>query len=224
MKHMGFWRALARGRIREDRGAYAILFVIIVVAMFTMIAIVVDLSSARAQVRNNQTTSDLAALAAANHLPGDPVGACAAAWAYVRSNIPGLPALPSPCSPPNPAFPAACDALTPAHDYVAQSGNFLITFRYPIPDGDPALSGPSRSVDGTDPCARFSVTVRTKITTLFGGITGAQALSAPASAVSRGELITRGGQAVALLILDPHGCQSIQTGGQGTVVHVLGNQ
>src|SRR5439155_13631261 len=61
---MGFWRALTRGRIREDRGAYAILFAILCVLIFVIVALVVDLGEAKATVRGNQSVADFAALAA----------------------------------------------------------------------------------------------------------------------------------------------------------------
>ena len=37
---MGFWRALTRGRVREERGAYAILFAILVIVIFTLVYLI----------------------------------------------------------------------------------------------------------------------------------------------------------------------------------------
>jgi hypothetical protein len=221
---MGFWRGLSRGRIREDRGAYAILFVILTLAMLIMIAIVVDLSAQKAYARDNRTVADFAALAAGEKLPGDPAAACNLAWLYLKANLPSLPAgATSPCTSGVPALFSSnlpCTPSTPATIYQATgTGSYQISFTYPVPLGDPTLGSQATNAtfDGTDAdrCGRLAVTVRSNFPSLFGGIIGARTLSAPATAVVRGAATQKNEAPVALLLLDTNGCSS---SGQGPLL------
>jgi hypothetical protein len=225
---MGFWRKLA-GRLREDRGAYAILFVIITVAVFTMVAIVVDLGAGRSAVRTNRTYADLGMLAGANLLPGNPQGACNEAWTYLIANGAVPAGTASPCS----GLPASCPSPPVAVSVSSPVINKTIfTFTYPVPDGDANLFGQSRpAVDGTGPsaaCERMALTVRSTLTTLFGGILGSGHLSAPATAVVRAADCQQDNTcktvAVALLLLDPYACNSLTTQGNNVQVFVRAAQ
>jgi hypothetical protein len=214
---MGFWRGLTRGRIREDRGAYAILFVILIVVMIIMVAIVIDLSAQKAYARDNRTVADFAALAAGDKLPGDPAAACAAAWAYLKSNLPSLPAgATSPCTSGVPSLFSSnlpCTSSTPATVYQATgAGSYQISFTYPVPLSDPTMGtqATNANFDGTDAerCSRLAVTVRSNFPSLFGGVIGVRTLSAPATAVVRGASSQKNEAPVALLLLDPTGCSN----------------
>lgn len=203
---------------REEKGVYAILFAIIIVVLFTMVAIAIDLSNARAEVRANQTRTDLAALAAAAHLPGNPVAACNEAWNYILLNVPGIPSsASSPCS----GFITTCTASTPATEYQATGeAPYQISFVYPVPDNHPLMTGDGQGIglaDGADRCERFGVILVTTQDVLFGGIVGSTGLDAPANAVSRVRVETGQGTAVALLLLDPTGCNALLSSGQGGV-------
>ena len=75
-------------RRRDERGAVAIIFAMVVVMLFAVAAIGVDITS---QVLKRQTlhdTLDLAAHAGAYALPGDGAGARAAALAMAKANDP----------------------------------------------------------------------------------------------------------------------------------------
>src|ERR1043166_1996649 len=111
MRNMGFWRAIARGRIREDRGAYAILFAILVIVLFAFVALVVDLGQTRAVARTNQSVADLALLSGGQLLT-NPQAACNAAWKNLQHNITdvAIPDAASPCA----SMPTSIAGLTAA--------------------------------------------------------------------------------------------------------------
>jgi hypothetical protein len=213
----------SRGDLRDERGAYAVLFMIITVVIFTMIGIAVDLSSQTAYARDNRTRADFAAMAAGSKLPGDPLGACNEAWKFIKGNTPGLPAgAVSPCASGVPqAFNTVCNASTPAVVYQATNTGpvYQISFTYPVPNSDPAMEGRTGppSVDGVDSerCQRMAVTIRSNHATLFGGIIKSGQLSAPATSVVRARLVGKIKVPVALLILDPYGCNALNNSGQG---------
>src|SRR5437660_1721312 len=214
----GAWRDL-----RGERGAYAVLFMIITVVIFTLAGIAVDLASQTAYVRDNQTRADFAAMAAGSKLPGDPLGACNEAWKLIKGNTPDLPAgAVSPCASGVPqAFNTVCNASTPAVVYQATGTGpvYQISFTYPVPNSDPTMQGRvgPTTVDGLDDerCQRMAVTVRTNHPTLFAGIITSGKLSAPATAVVRAHFVGKIKVPVALLILDPYGCNALQNSGQG---------
>lgn len=220
---MGFWRGLTRGRIREDRGAYAILFAILIVAIFSMVAVVVDLGANRAGVRQNRQYVDLAVLSGALNLPNGQA-ACNTSWNFLVLNGAIPVGTASPCG----GLSATCNATTPVSQsvYYPSAASPIFTFTFPVLDTDPAMriqygnttNGSRGSIDGA-PCERMALTMRTAVSTLFGGIFGSGKLSSPATAVVRR---TPGFQSVpvALLLLEPHGCNVLQTQGNGVQVFV----
>jgi hypothetical protein len=207
--------------MREERGAYAILFVIITVVAFIMVAIAVDLGAARATVRNNRTYADLGMLAGGNFLPSNPQGACNEAWTYLIANGAIPVGTTSPCA----GLPSSCPNSGNATTVTKTVGQSVYSFTYPVPVNDPNMFGQSRpAIDGTDPCERMALTVRSTVTTLFGGIVGSGSLSAPATAVVRSsncaEDNTCNKVAVALLLLDPYACNTLTTQGNNVQVFV----
>ena len=207
----------------EERGAFAILFAIITVVIFTFAAIAVDLSAQTAYARDNRTRADFAAMAAGSKLPADPLGACQEAWKFIRANTADLPAgAVNPCASGVPqAFNTVCTATTPAVVYKATNTGpiYQISFTYPVPNSDPSMQGRAGppDVDGTDAerCQRMAVTIVSSHPTLFGGIIKAGRLSAPATAVVRARQVGEIKVPVALLILDPYGCNALLNSGQG---------
>ncbi|HEX9775714.1 MAG TPA: hypothetical protein VGB83_09065 [Actinomycetota bacterium] len=212
-------RAFMRGP-RAERGSYAVLFAVMILALMSVVALAIDLSDARTSVRGNQTIADFAAFAAGAHLPGDPLAACEAAWTYLEANLSDLPAgATSPCDSGVPAaFVIGCDAATPSRAYQALGEEpFEITFTYPVDDGDVLLEGRTSSNDG-ERCERFGIRVLTHRDALFGGVVGSSGLTAPADAVVRGFEGTQESDAVALLLLDPYGCEVLVTSGQAAAI------
>ena len=210
-------------RARDERGAFAILFALLTVVIFTFAAIAVDLSSQTAYARDNRTRADFAAMAAGSKLPSDPLGACNEAWKFIKANTPDLPARAvSPCASGVPsAFNTVCTATTPAVVYQATNTGpvYQISFTYPVPNVDPSMQGrlSTPEIDGTDDqrCQRMAVTIRSSHPTIFGGILRSGRLSAPATAVVRARQVGQIKVPVALLILDPYGCNALLNSGQG---------
>jgi len=220
---MGFWRALFRGRIREDRGAYAVLFAIIIVVVFVMVAIVIDLGADRSTVRTNRSYADLAALAGVSLLP-DGYAACQASWRYLVLNgaVPASQAGSDPCAP---FQGVACTSSTaPITTAPKTIGSTTITFTFPVSDAQLAslstsgLGTGTRAYDHTL-CDRMALDIRSQVTSFFSGVLGSGKLSAPATAVvvrAPGNVRTP----VALLLLEPHGCGVLNAGGSGAKIAV----
>jgi hypothetical protein len=70
----------------DERGAVAVIVSILAVALFAFGALAVDLGNAFARKRVVQTQADLAALAGAAELPGDPTAAVETAFDYLQRN------------------------------------------------------------------------------------------------------------------------------------------
>jgi hypothetical protein len=228
---------------RDERGAFLVLFALLIVALMTMVAIVIDLGRVRETRRNVQNVSDLAALAAGKQLAGivsggtanaDPKTACLDAFDYIQRNLRDLPSgstmeaaanAGNRCSDLPTA--ATCKAQIAADatyfkDALATLASgappdpYVITIRYPIPAGQ--ISGiEATSKDGV-PCERMGVTIKRDGRTFFGSVIGANNLRTGATAIVRGTAGTQGKQVTALLLLERRDCTALQTSGQGSVV------
>lgn len=220
----------------EDReaGAFLVLWVLLLVALFTMAAIVIDLGQVRSDRRANQSLADFAALAAGLKLSGhnmatparDPIAACNDALASVKRNETRFPAgatlpcssIPATCTDPSTSPPVA--GTTPVTIQSSRSGDFLLQVQYPVANSqisDTRLSGGVGINDGT-PCNRMRVTLQRRSTSFFAGIVGQGGWTPVATAVVRGELSSSIQQVAALLLLERNGCGSLQSSGQGAVI------
>lgn len=232
-----------RGRAQDERGAFLVLFALLIVALLTMVAVVVDLGRVRETRRNVQNVSDLAAVAAGKQLAGivsggaanaDPTRACQDAFDYVRRNLNDLASnatveaaanagnrcsdLPTAAAcktqiASNAAFFKDATATLPSG---AAPDPYTVTIRYPVPDGQIAGVG-AGAKDGIA-CERMAVTIKRDGRTFFGGVIGANNLRTGATAVVRGTAASTGTQTPALLLLERRDCQALSTSGQGSVV------
>ena len=231
------FKAVMVRRADGERGAYAILFAILIVVLFIMVALAVDLSDARARVKENRNRVDFAGLAAGQVLLEEgPWEACLSAWNFIKTNTPGFPTLAiSPCRSientdilTQPAFQTryldgdeGCDPLNGYEYYATGEEPYEVIFTYPVTDAQlDSLSSSDRSVDpsfdGADPCERFGVTMVTDQGSLFGGIVGGDGIQAPATAVIRAFQDDVIEAPVALLLLDPVGCTALEGNGGGS--------
>lgn len=206
-----------------ERGAYAVLFAILLVAIFAMVALVVDLGQARAERRFDQSVTDLAALAASQALAEEfpnPREACELAWEYLKNNVPDLPAGASmPCT----SFPLTCSntllpATTPRYDATGEDPPYVVYFGYPVVNSDPYLGSP-RSQDGS-PCDRLLVSLQRTRDTFFAGVIGVAQQQIDAIAIAMGRYQVQTETAPALLLLEPTGCDALVASGQARV-HVF---
>lgn len=215
-------RRMCRWHQRNERGAFIVMWALLVVVLIVMVAIVVDLGRLRATNRNAQSVSDLAALAAGPYLakrPADPVEACNAAVRYVRQNLTDFPAAASlPCSDLAQSNCVAGGTVAGAIpvDSGTSAAPYLLTIRYPLPTGDTDL-GSQRSADG-ESCERMSVRLERTNKAFFAGVIGSDRLSTDAFAVVRGRSEVKGTDVAALLMLERERCGTIQTSGQGGIL------
>ena len=215
----------------DERGAYLIIWALLATALFTMVAIVIDLGQLRQTRRDAQRVADLAALASGEKLsamPQNPQGACQDIMGYIRTNLDDLPPATSlPCS----SLPASCTAgnplyvppipATPPKNGTVTAGPYTITVRFPVPAAEIA---DARFVGGVTPrdgklCQRIRVTIARVRGTTFAGILGVGQLTTKATAVARASE-PQSERVPSLWLLDPQGCTSLEVSGTGTTVHV----
>lgn len=202
---------------RDERGTFLVIWALLIVAIFTMLAIVIDLGQVRETRREVQSTADFAALAAGPAMSKEnPRQACLDAVTYIRTNSSGLPAIANPCT----SFPTTvtgCSNTSPAATTWATTADpYTLQVQWPVPDAnivDPHFVAKGER-DG-QPCERLLVSLSRWRPTFFGGIVGTNRLTAHATAVVRA---TSGSPHLTptLWLLDPDGCGP--NGGAGSLV------
>ena len=209
-------------RCRDERGAYLILWMLMLTALLVMVAIVIDLGGVRSSRREAQRTSDLAAIAAGHRMAaGDVIGACRAAVNYVRSNT-SLSSLAETCGTD---LAGACNEANPAI-MTTTSGRFVFRVQWPVLDStieDPAyainpVTGTRVLPEDGKACERMRVSVEEVNDALFAGVIGVNDLTARSSSVVRGFIGTNPTQNAGLVVLERRGCEAIVATGQGNVL------
>lgn len=202
---------------RDERGTYLVIWALLMVAIFTMVAIVIDLGQLRETRRQVQSTADLAALAAGpNIAKNNPHGACVDAVTYMRTNAPDMPALSNPCAG-LPTTVAGCSNTSPSPTtWSAAAAPYSLTVTWPVTNtaiADAHFSSTGER-DG-QPCDRVMVSIARSRPTMFGGIVGVRNLTTHATAVVRA---TSGAPTLTptLWLLDPDGCGP--SGGAGSLI------
>lgn len=215
--------------MRREHGAYAVLYALITVVMVGMTAIMLDLGALRYDVRSNQTVADFASTSAALDLNpvfgGTPHRACLSAWGYFLANTTDAPNDASdPCAPfigllsCDPRA-AVGDPINPWEEIVAtgSAGPYQVTIVHPVPDDSPYMDGRLDTGIDAGPCDRIAVQIVRTRGFVFGPVLGSASGDAPAHAVARSATNTGEGEGVALVILDPTGCDALTSSGQGGV-------
>lgn len=233
---------MRRLRLRDDSGAYAILYGLMVVGIVLLAATVVDLSSMREDRRAERLAADAAATAGAvklNALAGvaDAQAACQEAWRFLKVNLPGAAEATPSC--PAGTFPARFSTCpTTPGSATAAAGPWQVTISWPVPDDHPLMTDPDISgrdgyqqpidpeIDGADPCGRLGVTVARARDFLFAGVGGFAGATTTNSSVARAELKGQVALEFPLVVLDQHGCQVLLASGsmsQDATIRVLNN-
>ena len=220
-----------RQRLRREggeRGAVAVTVAILLVVIFTMLALVLDIAALRSDARASQKTGDFAAISGALALDpvlgGDPRAGCIAAYQYfVANSRVSNPLLASTAC-------AAFNGVTvcnPAVEVRAEIdvGPYHVTIINPVLDTSPLMQGRSEpAIDGS-PCQRIAVQVRRIRGFLFGGILNAPSGQTEPPAVARATAGQTDEAFPSLVLLDPTGCNALVASGQGTVwVRARGNR
>lgn len=223
MKH------LRRGGGRDERGSFIVLWAVLMLAMLTMVAIVIDLGAKRSYRRTNKSIADFAALAAGPKLAaGAPRTACSNALQNIRVNADRAPlntitdaeitttcnALAATCPSPLPgATPSSALAKAPSH---------VVTVSYPVLDADivdPRLAGGSGLDDGANPCERMRIQIAQTEPTNFAGVIGVSQQTSVASSLVRASTDSSPTQTAALVVLERVECGALTTsGGKGSVL------
>lgn len=211
-----------RLRRNDERGAVAVVVAVLLVAIFTLTALVVDIAAMRADARTGQATGDFAATSGALALEptmgGNPYGACIAAYQYFVANTRGLtgaPLTPTQCAT---AFPPGsfCDPAVP-RQAIINVGPYRLTITNPVVDGSPLMQGRlDPAIDGAA-CQRIAVQVDRTRAFLFGGFVNAAQGETEPPAVARATAGQQVDGFASLVLLDPTGCKALYVSGQGTV-------
>jgi hypothetical protein len=222
-------RASARRIVRDDSGAYIVMYALLAVALATMAAIVLDIAGLRQGRRADRLNTDLAATAGAADLqvamPSSAASACATAWDYVlanRSDASGTVTAPN-CAGSFPAL--ACTGATAARTASGSIGPLTVEITNPVPDnsvlmladaqGGDIAQTPDPTKDGP-PCERLAVRIRRTRTFLFGQVAGTRGGTTDVHSVAR-PTSSGGATITPLVTLDPAGCPGLETTGGATI-------
>lgn len=197
-----------------------VLYALLAVAVFAVVALVLDIAALRQGRRGDRSAADFAAAAGVSELepvtPSTYAAACQAAWDYVVLNIDDADGA---ITPPNCAatFPAtACDPAAPA-TATGTAGPLTVSITYPVPDADPLMRAELAGGDAPQaidvardggPCQRLGVRIERERTFLFAGIIGTESGRTDVHAVAR-RVIQSGPDVPAVVALEPSGCDAV---------------
>lgn len=216
-------------RCRGEEGVFLVMWALLIVAIFTMVAIVIDLGALRADRRKDRAAADAAATAGANDIPLGSAVACATAVAYAENNLGFPPASFTPTSS-NCASWGTCD---PAVDrsVTYTSSRYEVTVTNPVRDGDTALldadavggdipQTANATLDGAA-CDRVGVAVKLTRDTIFGRVVKLNQNNTTVHSVAR-HAQDDGGLHPNLVVLEPHGCGAVKVSGTPSI-EIVGN-
>ncbi|MCU1448501.1 MAG: hypothetical protein JWP02_671 [Acidimicrobiales bacterium] len=201
-------RIVNRAR-RDDRGAFLIIWALLLVALLTMAAIVIDLSAVRTDRRGDRLSADSAVSAGAfviTDKAGGRYAACQAAWTYAAKNLSDGSVPADPCGPFQTGTDCTNSGTSPSQVGTATPssasgsvGAFTVTITTPVSDSDPLLRAdiigggasqpPVTSSSGVQsdgkPCERVAVTIAFTRNSFFGGIVGSGSHTTNVHSVAR---------------------------------------
>lgn len=219
---------------KDEQGAFLVIWALLLVALLTMVAIVVDLGQLRAARRTNKSIADFAVLAAGPNLAvSNPRGACKDALKNIRANAlrPELSSITQgeidttcgdPLDPSTAGLPQSCPSPIPASSptQTLTKGKYVIRISSPVVDADiadPRLTGGAGLADGA-PCQRLRVEITETADTHFAGVIGVHQQTTTVASVIRGSAESKSEKVAALLVLERTDCQALWTSGQGNVL------
>jgi Flp pilus assembly protein TadG len=223
------------GARRDDAGAYAILYGLLILAMCGVAAIVVDLGALRQNRRETRLASDAAVIAGARDLnasgaKSNPQQACKDAWSYLATNLGFTVPANTGCTTFPTSYADPCPYATALAYTPVKAGDYTVTITWPVSNTSTLMTKPNAApaapaqpidtnTDGTDICTRVGVTVAQVSHPAFAGVFGVGDQTTTASSVGR-STISPGttGPVAALNVLNKTACQVIDTSGQGSIV------
>lgn len=214
---------------RDERGSFIVLWAVLMLAMLTMVAIVIDLGAKRTYRRTNKSITDFAALAAGPKLAaGAPRVACRNALQNIRVNAERAPLN----SITDTEITTTCDGLvatcpsppvaTLSSPPLFKTPSHVVTVSYPVVDADivdPRLAGGTGLADGTNPCERMQIQIAQTEPTSFAGVIGVSQQTSVTSSLVRASADESPTQTAALVVLERVECGALTTsGGLGSVL------
>ncbi|HKA68138.1 MAG TPA: pilus assembly protein TadG-related protein [Actinomycetes bacterium] len=221
---------MLRPRPGDDRGAYAVLYAILVVLLVGVVALVIDLAMLRMDRRTNRAAADSAALAGSSALGRtgmNPVGACEQAMNYVEADLDATGT--DDCASVFAGSPVTlCSSGTPKTATEAVAGR-TVQVTWPVPDSSALLDPDQEDWPGADvtqpasakdgvPCQRIAVEIVHNRDTLFAGIWGVTDATTTSRSVGLAADTGRGATVSPLVVLDEHACNALVANGGASVV------
>lgn len=216
-------------RLARDRGAYAVMYAILSLALVGVVSIVIDLAALRLDRRIDRAAADAAAIAGAGQLGeagGSPRSACGRAMDYVAANLGeqrtidgcvGFPQV-SECDPDT-GLPIVMPAARTVDETI---GGRTIRVTWPVLDSDvlinqPDVEGattigitlPALATDGM-PCQRLGVEIVHQRDFAFAGVFGISDATTRSRSVGLAIKHSTGDIPVPLVALDPASCAAIE--------------
>lgn len=218
-----------------DRGAYAILYAVLMLVLLGIAALALDVAGVRADRRAAKNASDAGAIAGASALgltSPNPNQACKNAVQFAAASL-GTTAGTSDCS----GFPVTvnCTVSTAmiSRTFATNSGGWTIEVYWPVANASglmqrpsveqwstPPVTQPIADADGS-PCSRVGSRVyRTRPLVLGAGLgLGLNTATRSQDSVALAEIRPGEGKLVApLLVLDPASCNALNVSGVGGVL------
>lgn len=216
----------AHGRTdRDERGAYLVLFTLLLVVLLGISALVLDLATLRQDRATDRSAADFAATAGAYALSEsrgvDMVKACQDAFGYIVGNLKDASGEPDGCN----AFTGTCDPTVP-RTVTGTTGPFTATITNPVPNGHALMQPDNLGTSGQTidpdydgvPCERIGVTITRTRDFSFARVLGFSSGDTTSASVARAETGSTQGDVVALLILEETACNALTASGQGTIL------
>lgn len=210
-------------RGRGQDGAYLVIYAVLAVVFFLIAALVLDITALRQDRKTSRFAADAAATAGAASLDGSLVAAanaCAQAWGYFVANRPdaGGNLVPPDCTG---VFATGCDSTTSARTATGTTDAFRVEITNPVPASHDLMKaevqgGDQAQVaeplhDGTDRCKRIGVRIERTRDLSLAGVAGLRSATTDVHSVAISTSTTPANQLVALVVLDPSGCQALRT-------------
>lgn len=208
---------------RNEDGVFLVLYALMLVAIFAMVAIVLDLSAVRNGRRISRSAADAAATAGALDLGLGPKAACETAMDYAARNLGGFNVPGAPCV----SIPTICDGSTVATQM--DVGDYRVFFRNAVwntdammkadtPGGDINQSS-TLAIEG-EPCKRVGISITYTRRTIFSRVAGITQNETSVHSVAR-QLSSQepGAEKPALVALHPTDMCTVDSG-PGTI-HAL---
>ncbi|HEX2701078.1 MAG TPA: hypothetical protein VHM89_12825 [Acidimicrobiales bacterium] len=200
------------------------LWALLLVGLFTMVAIVIDLGALRADRRTDRAAADAAATAGAADLSVSSSEGCTTAVSYAAQNL-GLDDSAFAPVGAGCASWTSCATAGPARSVTYAGRGYDVTITHPVPTTDPLLAGADAvggdiqqngsALDGAQ-CDRIGVAITYKRATIFARVVGNNSNTTTVHSVARLNPDGPPDEPASLVLLERHDCRAARTQGNDT--------